>query len=197
MKKYRRYHGVICLLFTVLFGICLFGACVSQTPPISEGAAPASPAKAGTTTVPNEHLPPGDGLDTPAFAGIPIEAKNYLKTLAAAFRNADKEFIISQGEAQYEKELRPQYDEEVYLALLYRAGSQNGDSEWESPHVYGPDITRLQYKEIRAIEYIEWEETGPMLDIKGRFHLKNGETLPCRIVLVWRLTEPKILGERP
>ena len=139
-----------------------------------------------------QQLPSGNGLDSPSFRNLPPEAYEYLEALAEAFLNKDREFLISQGESQYEEELRFLLDEDAYLALLYRCGSHSEDSEWGSPA-----LPLMNINVIRAIEYTEWEENGPMLDIKGRLHLEKSDTLPCRIVLVWRLPEPRILGERP
>ena len=136
--------------------------------------------------------PPGNGLDSAGFRNIPADARNYLTALADAFKSKNRDFLVSQGEAQYEKEVRSRVDEETYLALLYRAGPYSADSEWK------PAVPpRLEYSHIRAIEYTGWEEAGPMLDIKGRLYLNGGAVLPCRIILAWRLPEPKILGERP
>lgn len=173
----------------------LFGACVSQTPPAKNelpAAVPSSPQVTSEATIPKEKPLPDNGLNSPAFQRLPVEARSYLITLAAAFSKQDIEFLVSQGEAQYEKEIRPNLDEDVYLALLYRAGTPGDDSEWKSSV-----LPRLSYTQIRAIEYTEWEEKGPMLDIQGRLYLQNNEVISCRIVLAWRLPEPKILGERP
>ena len=163
---------------TLLALVCLFTACVSQAPEqaFSQGSEKSS----------------GYGLDTPRFRDLPPEAKEYLEILAKAFREKDKAFLISQGEAQYEKDLRFTLDEEIYLALLYRIGPYSEDLPWESS---APP--RLDVSKVRGIEYTGWEEKGPMLEIKGRLYVQKNDSLPCGIVLVWRLPEPKILGERP
>jgi hypothetical protein len=171
----------------LLIALFLLEACV--TPPDNTGEKLPASTETSVNSV-NPAILPQDGLDTPAFVNLPIEAKRYLKNLSEAFRKKDREFLISQGEAQYEKELRPVLDEGSYLALLYRAGSQ--DSEWDSTVPLKLDISA-----IKSIEYTKWEEYGPMLEISGVFHLENSKPLPCRIMLVWRLLEPKILGEWP
>ena len=185
-SAWREYLSILALA-------CLFASCVSQQTHEKETVPAAAPAaEIKKTPSPTERLPSGNELDSPQFRNLPPEAKDYLETLAEAFQKKDKEFLVSQGESQYEKELRSRLDEETYLALLYRIGPYSEDSPWKPP-----TPQRLNASLIRAIEYTEWGENGPMLDIYGRLYLSNGDSLPCRIVLVWRLPEPKILGERP
>jgi hypothetical protein len=144
------------------------------------------------TAAPAVRLPPGNGLDSPRFRNLPPEARDYLETLAGAFQKKDKEFLISQGEAQYEKELRYGYDEETYLAMLYRIGSYSE----ERPSA-APGLPQMNTSLILTIEYSGWEETGPALYISANIYLQNNGPIPCAIMLLWRLTEPKILGIWP
>ncbi|MDR2160157.1 MAG: hypothetical protein LBP23_08855 [Treponema sp.] len=132
-----------------------------------------------------------DRLDTRDFDGLPPEARTYLEDLSRAFRSQDAEFLLGQGERQFEAEVKPLYDDESYLALLYRAGSWGTDTppaETEFP--------RLFPGEIRRIEYSSWEERGPALEIRGRLVTRTG-AIPCAIMLIWRLREPKIQGIYP
>ena len=181
------------LLSAFLVTACLLAACVSQVPQTKDSlSAEASSQGTGKTAGPAENLPSGNGLGSSRFRDLPPEAKEYLETLAGAFRKRDKGFLISQGEAQYERELRSRYDEGTYLALLYRIGPYSEDMEWKSPAPVQLDTSTVQ-----AIEYSGWEEKGPMLEIKGRLYFVNSVHLPCAIMLVWRLPEPRILGEWP
>ena len=182
----------------VLLCILFFISCVSQAPEIEESPLPAAPPKAEEKAPAGApRLPPENSLNSPRFRGLPDEAKDYLETLAEAFRKKDREFLVSQGEIQYENDLRFNYDEESYLAMLYRIGPYSEDSEWMPPKAAGPALPVLKVSAIRAIEYTGWEEKGPILEIKGRIYLENEEPLPCEIMLFWRLLEPKILGARP
>ena len=149
--------------------------------------------EAAQTSASKERSSVGE-LNTPRFRELPPEARDYLETLAKAFREKDRAFLVSQGEAQYEKELRFTLDEEIYLALLYRIGPYSKDTHWQSA---GASPPRLDTSKVRSIEYTEWEERGPMLEIKGRLYVQNSPPIPCTLILVWRLPEPKILGERP
>ena len=172
---------------------CLFWACVSQ-PTVEKEAVPETvPAPATEKpAVQAVRLPSGNGLNSARFRDLPPEAKEYLETLAEAFRRKDKDFLISQGETHYEKELRPKYDEKAYLAMLYRYGPYSEDGPWKPitlPH--------LDTSLISAIEYTDWKENGPMLDINFRLYQQNGEQISCMIMLAWRLLEPKILGVWP
>ena len=101
---------------TLLALVCLFASCAAG----QKGTLPEDVPGMGKTSGLAAQLPSGDGLKTPRFRALPPEAWDYLETLAKAFREKDKAFLISQGEAQYEKELRFTLDEEIYLALLYR-----------------------------------------------------------------------------
>ncbi|MDR2134660.1 MAG: hypothetical protein LBP27_06090 [Treponema sp.] len=130
--------------------------------------------------------------DSAAFRDMPPEAQAYLELLARAFIDQDENFLLAQGEAQFEAEVKPGCDRETYLALLYRSGAYAA----ESPRA-GTRNPRLNPAEIRRIEYIRWQENGPVLEIEGRFLTVTGGIIPCRIILLWRLKEPKILGRFP
>ena len=174
-------------LFLLVF---FFGSCAVLSPRSKETLpAAAPPEQAGKNP---ERPAPGDGLDTPVFRNLPGEAKEYLQSLSGAFRRGDRNFLIAQGEAQYEKELRSPLDEETYLALLYRIGPYSEGAEWKTS---SPPLLNISV--IAGIEYTGWTENGPMLEISGRIHLQNDDPIPCRIILVWRLPDPKILGEWP
>ena len=180
------------------FLLSILAACASVTPEDSETGARATPASVVVEAAAGAALiPPGDGLDAPAFRNLPPEARDYLGILSAAFNRKDKEFLISQGETQYERDTRRQFDDEAYLAMLYRVGPYSGNSEWMTPRTAGSALPSLHIPGTSGIEYSEWRENGPMLEINGRLRLTNSDTLPCTIMLVWRLPEPKILGERP
>ncbi|GHV61613.1 hypothetical protein AGMMS49587_06210 [Spirochaetia bacterium] len=169
----------------ILLAACAHNAAVRDVVPV-EGADTAISGPAGTVPL------IGDRLDGPVFAALPPEARSYLAAVAKAFRNQDTQFLLAQGEWTFEAEVKPRYDTETYLAMLYRAGSYATDAPWgKSPK------TRLVPSEIREIEYIKWEEQGPMLAIQGRLNINDGSQIPCQIILVWKLTEPKILGIYP
>jgi hypothetical protein len=119
-------------------------------------------------------------------AELPPEAQSYLGELARAFAAQDRAFLIGQGEIQYEAELRPRWDEESYLAMLYRCGDQERGS-----------VPRLDPGEIRELEFLDWEERGPLLEIRGNLITTGGVRIPCAIVFNPRLTEPRILGRYP
>lgn len=130
--------------------------------------------------------------ESQALAGLPPEARNYLDELARAFAVQDITFLISQGERQYEEQIRPLWDEESYLAMLYRCG------DWAQGRAdTSNEIPRLDLREIRNIEFLAWEERGPLLEIRGNLITTKGTTIPCGIVFNPRLEEPKILGVYP
>jgi hypothetical protein len=140
-----------------------------------------------------ETVPAGtdDRLDTPGFGGLPPEARAYLRELSRAFRDQDTAFLLRQGERQFEADVRPRRDDESYLALLYRAGPWGTDAPRAAA-----EVPRLFPGEIRYIEYSDWEERGPLLEIRGRLVTRTG-VIPCVIMLIWRLVEPKIQGLYP
>jgi hypothetical protein len=167
-------------VWALLLGACVNTGETQKTPP--EEKIPAVPAAGGGV--------PDNGLDREAFRRLGPETRNCLEALSRAFASQDREYLLSQGEENYEAEVKPYYDEDSYLAMLYRAGAYAADSPWDS----GRPL--LKPEEIRGIEYLDWEEQGPMLVIRGRLLGKAGN-LPCKIVLAWRLMAPKILGVYP
>jgi hypothetical protein len=150
-------------------------------PPAEQPGAPVAgerPEKSPFTEQPPETLPP--------------EARSYLRALSAAFRNHDRDFLAAQGEKSFEAEVRPGCDEETYLALLYRIGPYGTEDPGADTRV-----PRLFPEEIDGLEYAGWEEQGPHLEIRGRLIRRGQPPLPCLIMLVWKLREPKILGRFP
>jgi hypothetical protein len=131
----------------------------------------------------------GNGLNAQAFKTLPAEARAYLERLARAFGSQDEAFLLAQGEEQFEAEMRPRYDKEAYLALLYRIGVYAEDS----PRA-GVMLPLLNPSKVKRIDYLSWEDSGPLLEIKARLIGADGKTTPCLIMLVWRLREPKIEG---
>jgi hypothetical protein len=121
------------------------------------------------------------------FGGLPADIRSYLFRLGAAFSAHDSAFLLSQGESGYEKELRSRVDDDEYLALLYRAGVYAEDAEWQSPFA-------LNLDRVAFIDYTSCRENGPVLEIEGLIYMDAGRPLSCRIILLWRLTPPKILG---
>lgn len=132
------------------------------------------------------------GLSQKAFADLPEEARSYLERLARAFAEGDSRYLTDQGERNYAARARPRFAEDEYLALLYRIGPYAA----ETPADPNP-LPKLVPSEIRGIRYTGWEEQGPLLEIRARISLKSGAVLPGRILLLWRLAEPKILGTDP
>jgi hypothetical protein len=183
----RILRSAVLLLFSAWAGALFLGACVNmgeaqKTPP--EEKSPVLPAAGGSGPVPN-------GLEKEVFRKLGPETRSRLEALSRAFAGQDREYLLSQGEESYEAAVKPYYDEESYLAMLYRVGAYALDRPWDSGR-----RPLLEPEEIRGIEYLDWEEQGPMLVIRGRLIAKT-ETLPCKIVLAWRLRTPKILGLYP
>ena len=186
--------------FKLLLLLCLFGACASPPPVITTEEAlqetvsyiamePETIIEVKPEPVEQPRIILTDGLDSELFRDLPLVAKNYLRTISRAFRRQDREFLISQGEAQYEMEQRFLMDDEAYLAHLFRIGPLS-ENHYLKPLVQ----PRLYVNTVRAIEFTGWEEIGPMLEIRGRLHFVDGSTIPCLIKLIWRLAEPRILG---
>ncbi|MDR1057988.1 MAG: hypothetical protein LBL43_00420 [Treponema sp.] len=171
----------------LFLAILFLAACVQGPRPWSGAAEPPAEGSAG----PGETAA-GSALEGPAFTGLPPEAKSYLELLSGAFRRQDGDFLLAQGETQFERELRPRFDEASYLALLYRCGAYA-----EEGPIRRPGTPRLFPGEIRRIEYLGWEERGPLLEIRGRLVTQGGDAVPCVIMLIWRLREPKIQGLYP
>jgi hypothetical protein len=166
--------GLAALLFA---GCAALGPGQKDSGPSENTASAAAASQAPDS--PLATVSPTGRLDDPAFKGLAPEALDYLGALAQAFAGQDTAFLIAQGEVQYEAQLRHLYDEGAYLAMLYRTG---------------PDLIP---QEIQGIEYISWEEQGPMLEIHGRLISIKGKASPCVIMFNPRLREPRILGLYP
>ncbi|GEM_PF-1305165 len=155
---------------------------------ISRVARPVAPAPAPAVSIPKE-----SGLSAETFVDLPPEGKAYLLRLAEAFKRQDSAYLLAQGEPGFAARQRPMHDQAEYLALLYRTGPYAAENPGDP---YPPP--RLEPTRIRSIEYSGWEEQGPVLEIRGRILLTSSATpLPCRIMLLWRLKEQKILGHEP
>jgi hypothetical protein len=192
MKRRLKNLPLFLLPAAVLWAVFFAALCAAFFAASCTTISPASPAKAGRPAEPGFTTETENKLETPAFKAFPPEAGDYLKTLAEAFRKKDRAFLLSQGETSYEAELRPRYDEESYLAMLYRAGAYAEDDPWSAPA-----LPLLNCEDVAGIEYTAWFEESPMLRIQGRLHLLNGDPIPCEIMLIWRLKEPKIVGIYP
>jgi hypothetical protein len=177
-------------LFAIITGAAFFWSCIGAEPVINS---PAEKAPSGAASAPAVRSgPAADGLETPQFKGIPEEARVYLKKVAEAFRSRDGAFLAAQGSPQYEADNRGRYDEETYLAMLFRIGSYSEDLPWK-PQA----LPRLEYNEIIGIEYKNWNDNGPHLEVRANLIPKTGEPIPCEIVLIWKLPDPKIEGVYP
>jgi hypothetical protein len=183
MKKSIKKSGLPLAAGLVLL---LLWSCAGTQPGKTEAPeTPPEPAVSRPGTTGPE--PENQGLNI-----IPQEAREYLDALALAFSRQDLDFLLSQGEKQYETELKSCYDEETYLAMLYRIGQYTEESPWGETA-----LPRLEWQKIKGIEYDRWSEKGPLLEIQARLIPHKGKDIPCEILLIWRLKEPKIQGAYP
>ena len=183
----------VCFLSGIFIAVLVAALVLScaQSPKVAESAVPAISSVPAPATAPalDGITPPENRLNGPAFKNIPGEAREYLERLSRAFISQDEAFLLAQGEPQFESETRPRHDNETYLALLYRTGVYAA----ESPRLSGQP-PRLAPATVSHIQYLSWEENGPLPEIKAQLVGKDGKTTPSLIMLVWRLREPKIEG---
>jgi hypothetical protein len=126
-------------------------------------------------------------------AALPAGARQYLAEISGAFSRQDGAFLLEQGEAAWNAAVRPRYDDATALALLYRAGA----AAREDYAARANGLPRLDFRQIKGIEYAGWAERGPLIEVEGRLLLSGGGAVPCSLLLVWRLREPKIQGLYP
>ena len=176
MKRIVRF--CVTVLAAAVLGGCALLPRGEETPEENKSAGAAA-----------QGVPGESGLQAETFGKLPAEARAYLERLAKAFAAGDEAFLLAQGEPQFESEVRPRHDAESYLALLYRLGAYAA----ETPRFEG-QRPRLNPGSVRRIQYLSWEEKGPLLEIQARLIGKDGAANPCLIMLVWRLREPKIEG---
>jgi hypothetical protein len=187
-RNLYRYPGA-----ALLAAACLW-SCAQSPKPAEHGSAPEVSAAAAAEEVPAvlspaATAPAENRLKDPVFRNLPAEARSYLERLSRAFSARDEAFLLDQGEPQFEAENRTRFDKETYLALLYRIGAYAADSPRMSQ-----EPSRLVLAGVSRIEYLAWEEKGPLLEIKARLIGADGKATPCLIMLVWKLREPKIEG---
>ncbi|MDR2842312.1 MAG: hypothetical protein LBV52_03820, partial [Spirochaetaceae bacterium] len=108
-----------------------------------------------------------------------------------AFKEKNQDFLISQGESYYESDMRSKYPKAQYLALLYRVGPYSKDSTWQLP-AYQIDINT-----IHDLQWVEFVDKGPVLLVEAKIITNDFKTIPCSIMLLWRLNEPKVMGTYP
>jgi hypothetical protein len=135
---------------------------------------------------------PGTGLEASIFADLPEGVRAYLERLAQAVREHDAKFLLAQGEPNYARRLRPQLDDETYLALLYRVGPYAVERPTDSERPL-----RLSAAKLRAIRYTGWDDRGPVVEVRGVLALDGEAPLPCRISVLWKLSEPRLIGQEP
>lgn len=131
-------------------------------------------------------------FDNVSFSQLEPEIKTYLTELADAFINARTEFLLSQGEADYHQRNYPLFEHDEYLALLYRIGpyaTEKPDSLNKLPV--------LDTKTVQSITYTGWDERGPLIEVRGILQLKDGQDIPCKLLLLWKLEDIRILGQEP
>lgn len=132
----------------------------------------------------------GDGLGEAAFQRLPPEVFRYLRAISKAFQEQDEFFLLAQGETSFMDWTRENaLPASLALARLFRIGCYAEDA----PGMAVQPEPRLIASETRGIVYLGWEEWGPLLEVRANIITKN-QTIPARIVLVWRLDPPKIQG---
>ncbi|GHU39708.1 hypothetical protein FACS1894190_05480 [Spirochaetia bacterium] len=174
----HRTNKNIIALIVVVSQIIILAAC--------SGA----PKNATALNVQKHENPPAIQEDG-SFSKLPAVIREYLKQIADAFENHNNKFLIAQGEENYDKDLRGSTSEGQYLAMLYRAGPYIKDSTWQIPDY------KLNLSAVQHIKWLSYREQGPVLEIEGIITESSGKTIPCRLMLLWRLNIPKIIGTYP
>ncbi|GMO30865.1 MAG: hypothetical protein Ta2B_11810 [Termitinemataceae bacterium] len=130
--------------------------------------------------------------NTLTFEKLPPEVKKYLSDLRVAFVKHDEPYLMAQGEKLYEADLQKKVSAQQYFALLYRIGPYSKDSTWELP-VYLFDVNKA-----KNITYTDFEIQGPVLSLNAVIDMAGfGLPIPCRITLLWRAKDIKIMGAYP
>jgi hypothetical protein len=129
-----------------------------------------------------------DELDDRRFDTLDPVVKEYLRKLADAWKSHNKNYLLAQGEEQYQDNTRPYVNEGQYLALLYRAGPYAQEGRWSY------DNFELDIDTVRRIIFIDYRIEGPVLIVSGRFESKTGNVIPCNLYILWRLMDIKLIG---
>lgn len=173
------------LLISILLA-SLLASCAAAPPPAQPKVAASS-----KETRPRP-LRPGSELGSKTFAELPTSLRSYLMELAEAFSAGDREKLIRQGEAGYEKRVRPRVDPNEYLALLYRAGAYAEEHPLDDSRP-----SRLDTRKIVSLSFTGWSEKGPVIAVRGKLRLGDGQAVPCVLNVLWKLEPPKLIGWEP
>ena len=170
--------------------VVAFAACgtVVSRPPVDRGG---SDRGAAARLPSGEDAGVDSGLETAVFRRLPAEVTGYLADIAAAFSRRDKPFLLSQGEAAFTawSAAALESDDEI-LGHLFRTGSLAEDEPAASPH----DEPRLAVHNVQGITYLGWAERGPFIEVRAHIVITGGGTIPARLLVIWKLAEPKLQG---
>ncbi|GMO37399.1 MAG: hypothetical protein Ta2F_13630 [Termitinemataceae bacterium] len=174
MQSNHAIKNVICCLFCICLCAAVLNSCktvqITDNTPLTEEIKPASSL---------------------AFSALPPEIQKYLNGLRTAFKEHNNDYLNKQGELFYEMDVKPKFTTAQYIAMLYRIGPYAKDSTWQIPAFF------LDLNKVRSLEWIDFSEQGPVLNVNAKLILYSGDPLPCRIMLMWRLKEPKVIGTYP
>lgn len=179
-KSLRRAAGILSIVLFLPFSY----SCSSTGVPEKSGQPGQSPVED-----PAKH---DNRLEDPVFAKLPRELKQYLAELSVAFEKRDAAFLLAQGDAMFEKQVKPEYDDDEYLAMMYRIDNYAADKPLAPDTVPKLDVSRISH-----IEYSGWTYGDPAMEIRGRIYYTDKTYSPCIIMLFWKLDEPKITGWYP
>ena len=123
-----------------LAAVCLLAAflpaaCAGLKPEKDGGALPPE-QRAEKPSPPAEERTPGHEA---LLRGLPAGIRAYLLKIEAAFAAHDADFLLAQGEDEYERAARNRVGYGEYLAMLYRAGRYADDAVWGAPSELDPE----------------------------------------------------------
>lgn len=176
----------------LVFALSLAWASCAGVPP---GKAPekSRPNAAGKRAAsPGTVERPATGLEAAVFSDLPEGVASYLERIAEAVRKRDEHFLLAQGERDYAGRVRSMVDAPSYLALLYRVGPYSAEKPSDDERPPRLDVSRL-----RSIRYTGWEERGPVAEVRALLTQADGPAFPCRLSILWKLSEPRIIGREP
>jgi hypothetical protein len=198
MKQHSPYRYGLPLILAAALSACATLAPPSPdnaaTSPAAEAAAPqASIAAKPAAAVPAAKPAASAKAAVPTLpAGLDLSVRRYLENLVAAVRRGDGAYLAAQAEPNYAQRLASAWDRPSYLALLYRVGPYAADAP-DAPDK-PPRIDPLDLVDLKLDGF---ESYGPVIELSGRFVLRSGREIPCRITLLYRLDPPRVIGFEP
>lgn len=163
--------------------LALLSACVHP------GTRPPSARPAGAAVRPA--APGPSKAATEPLAPLPQAAREFLAELRDRVRGGDWAWAADRSDPSFLRAMEGRGRDPYFYTYLFAAGSLAGEAV---------DYARFELLPAEKVRDMAWESArieGPVAEVRGRFILSKGASVPFALRLLWRLDPPRILGVQP